>query len=127
MKPLSLKRTQPAQAARIRRHARVRKRVNGTDDRPRLVVFRSLSHIYAQVINDVSRQTLVAASDIEAGLRDKASGKKKADVAGQVGELVAKRAREKGITRVVFDRGGYPFHGRIKALAEAARAGGLDF
>jgi large subunit ribosomal protein L18 len=127
MKPLSLKRTQPAQDARIRRHARVRKRVSGTDDRPRLVVFRSLSHIYAQVINDVSRQTLVAASDIEAGLRDKASGKKKADVAGQVGELVAKRAREKGITRVVFDRGGYPFHGRIKALAEAARAGGLDF
>ena len=127
MKPLTLKRTQLAQAARIRRHARVRKRVNGTDDRPRLVVFRSLSHIYAQVINDVSRQTLVAASDVEAELKDKVTGKKKSDVATQVGDLVAKRAKEKGVTKVVFDRGGYPFHGRIKALAEAARAGGLDF
>ena len=127
MKPLRLKRTAPAQAARIRRHARVRKRVSGTGERPRLTVFRSLSHIYAQVIDDVTRQTLAAASDIEAGLKDKVTGKKKADVATLVGELVAQRAKEKGVSKVVFDRGGFPFHGRIKALAEAARAGGLDF
>jgi large subunit ribosomal protein L18 len=105
----------------------VRKRVSGTPEQPRLCVYRSLSHIYAQVIDDVARQTLAAASDIEAGLKDKASGKKKSDVATLVGELVAPRAKEKGVSRVVFDRGGDPFHGRIKALAEAARAGGLQF
>jgi len=90
-------------------------------------VYRSLSHIYAQVIDDVSRRTLVAASDIEAGLRDQTAGVKKAEVATMVGKLVAQRAKEKGISRVVFDRGGYPFHGRVKALAEAARAAGLEF
>src|SRR5574342_235462 len=106
-----MKKTATPQAARIRRHARVRRRVEGSAEKPRLCVYRSLSHIYAQVIDDVSRVTLVAASD----------------VAKMVGTLVAQRAKQKGISKVVFDRGGYPFHGRIKALAEAARAGGLDF
>ena len=114
-------------AARIRRHTRLRKRVNGTAERPRLAVFRSLSHIYAQVIDDVSRTTLVSASDMEAAVKTKTKGKNKTDVAAMIGELVAERAKDKGVSRVVFDRGGYPFHGRIKALAEAARSGGLEF
>jgi len=114
-------------AARIRRHARVRRKVQGSSEKPRLCVFRSLSHIYAQVIDDVSRTTLASASDVEKDVTSRANGKKKADVATIVGTLVAERAKQKGISRVVFDRGGYPFHGRIKALAEAARAGGLDF
>ncbi|MPZ50940.1 MAG: 50S ribosomal protein L18 [Dehalococcoidia bacterium] len=122
-----MKKTATPQAARIRRHARVRKHVSGTAEKPRLCVYRSLSHIYAQVIDDVSRTTIVAASDLEAAVKEKLSGKKKADVATLVGEAVAQRAKEKGISTVVFDRGGYPFHGRIKALAEAARAGGLEF
>lgn len=122
-----MKSSKTPQAARIRRHARVRKRVNGTTERPRLSVYRSLSHIYAQIIDDVERRTLVFASDLEEGVKGQADGKKKSDVATLVGEAVAQRAKEAGITAVVFDRGGYPFHGRIKALAEAARAGGLQF
>jgi large subunit ribosomal protein L18 len=122
-----MKKSATTRAARIRRHARVRRRVKGSNEKPRLCVFRSLSHIYAQVIDDVSRVTIVSASDIEKDVASKAGGKKKADVATLVGTLVAERARQKGITQVVFDRGGYPFHGRIKALAEAARAGGLSF
>jgi large subunit ribosomal protein L18 len=114
-------------AARIRRHARVRKRVKGTAEKPRLAVFRSLSHIYAQVIDDVAKMTIVAASDVEATLRDKAAKQKKSDVATAIGKLIAERAKSKGVTTVVFDRGGYPFHGRIKALAEAARSEGLRF
>jgi large subunit ribosomal protein L18 len=122
-----MKKSATMRAARIRRHARVRRRVQGSAEKPRLCVFRSLSHIYAQVIDDVSRMTLVAASDMEKDVVSRANGKKKADVATLVGTLVAERAKQKGISRVVFDRGGYPFHGRIKALAEAARAGGLEF
>lgn len=122
-----MKKTATPRAARIRRHARVRKRVSGTPERPRLAVFRSLSHIYAQVIDDTRHVTLAAASDVEPALREQAAGKKKSEVATLVGELVSRRAQEKGVTRVVFDRGGYPFHGRIKALAEAARKGGLSF
>jgi large subunit ribosomal protein L18 len=114
-------------AARIRRHARVRKRVSGTGDKPRLAVFRSLTHIYAQVIDDVARTTIVSASDLEAEVVKQTKGKKKSEAATVVGGIVAKRAKEKGITRVVFDRGGYPFHGRIRALAQAAREGGLEF
>src|SRR3954463_13488982 len=110
-----MKNTATTRAARVRRHARVRKRVSGTQQRPRLAVFRSLSHIYAQVIDDVARVTIVSASDVEAAVKDKGKGKKKADVATMVGDVVAQRAKEKGITKVVFDRGGYPFHGRIKA------------
>ncbi len=122
-----MKRTATPRAARVRRHARVRRRVSGTESKPRLCVFRSLSHIYAQVIDDVARVTVVSASDVEAAVKAQSDGKKKADVASLVGNLVAERAKEKGISQVVFDRGGYPFHGRIKALAEAARAAGLDF
>ena len=122
-----MKGSKTPRAARIRRHARVRKRVSGTPEKPRLCVYRSLSHIYAQVIDDVARQTIAAASDVEAALKSRAGGKKKTDVATLVGDLVAERAKAVGVGLVVFDRGGYPFQGRVKALAEAARAGGLQF
>lgn len=122
-----MKKSATLRAARIRRHARVRKRVKGTGDKPRLTVFRSLTHIYAQVIDDVTRQTIVSASDVEKDLKTKVDGKKKSEVATLVGNLVAERAKEKGVSKVVFDRGGYLYHGRVKALAEAARAGGLEF
>ena len=114
-------------AARVRRHARVRKRVQGTVERPRLSVFRSLSHVYAQVINDVDGRTIVSASDVEKELTKPATGKRKTEVAKLVGEKIAERAVKAGVSQVVFDRGGYPFHGRIKALADAARTGGLKF
>jgi large subunit ribosomal protein L18 len=116
-----------AVAARQRRHERVRGKVKGTASRPRLCVFRSLSHIYAQIIDDVAGRTLAAASDVEKELTASRDGKKKIDVAVAVGDLVAKRARERGVEQVVFDRGGYRFHGRVKALAEAARKAGLRF
>ncbi len=112
---------------RVRRHLRVRKKVSGTPARPRLCVFRSLNHIYAQIIDDVAHETLVSASTVEPAVKE--AGKSGGNAAGakSVGSLIAARASERGITRVVFDRGGYLYHGRIKALAEAARAGGLDF
>lgn len=122
-----MKRTKTPRAARVRRHERLRKKLSGTAERPRLCVFRSLSHIYAQVIDDRAGRTLVAASSLEPELKTRASGKKKSEVAALVGEAIAARAKKEGISRVVFDRGGYLFHGRVKALAEAARAGGLDF
>lgn len=122
-----MKKTATMRAARIRRHTRVRKRVKGTQERPRLSVFRSLSHIYVQVIDDVGRVTIASASDMEADVKAKAEGKKKAEVATIVGNLVADRAKAQGVKKVVFDRGGFPFHGRIKALAEAARENGLEF
>ena len=122
-----MKRMKTAYAARLRRHLRVRKKIHGTEQRPRLSVYRSLSHIYAQVIHDESGQTLAAASDMEASLRGQKNGKRKTDVAKLVGELVATRARERGISQVVFDRGGYQFKGRVKALAAAAREAGLKF
>jgi large subunit ribosomal protein L18 len=109
-----------------KRHQRVRVRVSGTPQQPRLNIFRSLGHIYAQVIDDTIGHTLVAASSLEAEIRA-VSGKKKVDVARLVGELAARRALAKGIAQVVFDRGGYRYHGRVKALAEAARKGGLKF
>jgi large subunit ribosomal protein L18 len=115
-----------AVAARQRRHARVRAKVRGTASRPRLCVFRSLTHIYAQVIDDDAGRTLAAASDLDKTLASR-NGKKKTDLATAVGALVGERAREKGIEQVVFDRGGYRFHGRVKALAEAARKAGLKF
>jgi large subunit ribosomal protein L18 len=114
---------------RIRRHFRLRKRVKGTEERPRLNVFRSNMHIYAQVIDDTVGRTLVVASTTEAGLRkqkDVASGSKVGQ-AQAVGKTVAERALKAGITKVVFDRGGYKYHGRVKALAEAAREAGLNF
>ena len=114
------------QARRIR-HQRVRRKVAGRTDRPRLCVFRSLNHIYAQVIDDQQGQTLATASTIEGELRTTISGKSKSEAAQLVGQLVAERARSKGISQVVFDRGGYRYHGRVKALAEAARRAGLEF
>jgi len=116
-----------ARAARVRRHRRVRRKVVGTPQRLRLCVFRSLNHIYAQVIDDQGGHTLLAASDLEADIRQQANGKRKTEVASLVGQRLAERALEKGIGTVVFDRGGYKFHGRVKALADAARQGGLVF
>lgn len=116
-----------AAAARIRRHRRVRKKVRGTAARPRLCVFRSLSHIYAQVVDDDSGRTLAAASDREAELRSDGKAGTKTAIAGKVGALVGRRSRETGIEQVIFDRGGYKYHGRVKALAEAAREAGLKF
>lgn len=113
--------------ARIRRHRRVRKTISGTSARPRLSVFRSLAEIYAQVIDDEKGVTLVAASSIDHEIRGKVQGLKKVEQARMVGELVAQRAKGKGIDAVVFDRGGFRFDGRVKALADAAREAGLDF
>ena len=113
--------------ARKRRQRRVRAHVSGTADRPRLNVYRSLAHIYAQVIDDVTGATLVSASTVDGELRTEMAGKKKTDQAKAVGQAVAKRALAKGLTKVTFDRGGYRYHGRVKALADGAREGGLEF
>ncbi len=113
--------------ARIRRHLRIRKRVSGTPERPRLCVFKSLSHIYAQVVDDTRGHTLVAASSLEPEIRPLVAGKRKTDQAQIVGQILAKRCLERGIVRVAFDRGGFKYHGRVKALAEAARKEGLQF
>ena len=112
-------------AARTKRHERLRLRLAGTAARPRLAVFRSLNHIYAQVIDDTSGHTLVAASSLEAALKG-ATGTK-TDDAKRVGQLVAERAKAAGIGQVVFDRAGFKYHGRVRSLAEAAREAGLDF
>lgn len=122
-----MKRTKTPYAARLRRHLRVRKKVRGTAQRPRLAVYRSLGHIYAQVIDDDAGHTLAAASDLEATVRSQVNGKRKTEVAKLVGALVAQRARERGVGPVIFDRGGYRFHGRVKALADSAREAGLTF
>ncbi|HZT09307.1 MAG TPA: 50S ribosomal protein L18 [Chloroflexota bacterium] len=114
-----------ARAARRRRHLRVRRRLNGTTARPRLSVFRSASHIYAQIIDDTQGRTLVSASTLDSALRGGAGAK--AERARAVGLALAQRAKAAGVTRVVFDRGGYLYHGRIKALADGAREGGLEF
>ena len=113
--------------ARKRRQRRVRAHVSGTADRPRLNVYRSLAHIYAQVIDDVTGATLVSASTVDTDLRAEVAGKKKAEQAKVVGQAVAKRALARGLTKVTFDRGGYRYHGRIKALADGAREGGVEF
>jgi large subunit ribosomal protein L18 len=113
-------------AARARRHRRIRVSLSGTTARPRLNVYRSLQHIYAQVIDDTSGMTLAAASTNEPTVRGSLSGSK-TDRARAVGKTIAERAKEKGVSAVVFDRGGYLYHGRIKALADAAREGGLEF
>jgi len=120
-----MKGNKTASAARKRRHVRVRKRVSGTPARPRLAVYRSLTHIYAQVIDDVAGRTLVAASSIEKVLQEEKG--KKSERAKAVGAAVARKALDAGVTEVVFDRGGYRYHGRVKALAEAAREAGLRF
>ncbi len=105
----------------------MRRKIVGTSERPRLSVYRSLNHVYAQVIDDSQGRTLASASSLESAVKTQNDDKKKVDVAELVGDLVSERAREKGISQVVFDRGGYKYHGRVKALAEAARKGGLVF
>jgi large subunit ribosomal protein L18 len=120
--------------ARLRRKKRVRKKIFGYPERPRVSVFRSHKHVYAQVINDVEGHTLVALSSLSPEVRTKVEELKskgevkgKVDVARLVGRMLAEKAKEKGITKVVFDRGGYKYHGRVKALAEGLREGGLEF
>lgn len=113
--------------SRARRQRRVRAKLSGTGERPRLNVYRSLMHIYAQVIDDTTGHTLASASTIDAELRAQMAGKKKAEQAKLVGQAVAERAKAQGLTRVVFDRGGYRYHGRVKAVADGAREGGLEF
>ncbi|HEX7165860.1 MAG TPA: 50S ribosomal protein L18 [Acidimicrobiales bacterium] len=117
--------TKDKQVGRARRHYRVRKKVAGTADRPRLAVFRSNKHIVAQVIDDRAGRTLAAASTLEPDLKGGATGNKTA--AQSVGRLVAERAKAAGVTKVVFDRGGFQYHGRVAALADAAREAGLEF
>lgn len=118
---------EPRNKVRIRRHARVRKHVSGTAERPRLSVFRSTSHIYAQLIDDQTHHTLVAASTLDTSVKEAHPHGGNLEAAKAVGKLIAERATEKGIQAVVFDRGGYLYHGRVAALAEAAREAGLEF
>jgi large subunit ribosomal protein L18 len=113
--------------ARLRRHSRVRKYVVGMSERPRLNVFRSLRHIYAQVIDDSQGRTLVSASTVDPQVEAQLQGLTKIEQARVVGKVLAERALSQGIQRVVFDRGGYKYHGRVKALADAVREGGLEF
>ena len=114
-------------AARVKRHYRIRNHVKGTAQRPRLAVFRSNKHIYAQIIDDVAQNTLAAASTMESEIASKVEFTSTVAAAAAVGEAVAKKAIEKGITEVVFDRGGFVYHGKIEALADAAREAGLKF
>lgn len=115
------------QQARKRRHAKVRAKISGSPQKPRLCIFRSLNHIYAQVIDDIAGRTLATASSRDVEVSQKANGKKKTETADMVGTLLAQRALNSGIKKVVFDRGGYQYHGRVKSLADAARKAGLEF
>ena len=112
---------------RIARHQRVRKNVNGSSERPRMSVYRSLNHTYAQVIDDKEGVTLVSASSLEMSVKNNLTDKSKKEIASLVGSLIAERAMDNGLKDVIFDRGGYKYHGRVKAVAEAARKGGLTF
>ena len=114
-------------ANRLQRHKRVRRKITGTTQRPRLCVFRSSNNIYAQIIDDANRVTLTAASSLDAEVKGAVNHGGNKEAAKLVGEMIAKRAIEKGITEVVFDRGGYLYHGRVQVLAEAAREAGLKF
>jgi large subunit ribosomal protein L18 len=125
--PMQRLKVRKALTLRQKRHRRVRAKVSGTPQRPRLNVFRSGKHIYAQVIDDVRGHTLVAAGSAEPAAREQAGDGTKTDKAKIVGRLVAERAQAAGITQVAFDRGGFLYHGRVRALADAAREGGLDF
>ena len=120
-------RDKDARKLRLVRHRRLRQRVSGSSQRPRLSVFRSLKHIYAQVIDDAEGRTLVSASSLETEISPSAADAAKAEVSKLVGSAIAQRALNVGITTVVFDRGGYKYHGRVKVLADAAREGGLVF
>jgi large subunit ribosomal protein L18 len=113
--------------ARVKRHLRVRKKINGTTSRPRLNIFRSSKHMYAQIIDDTNGVTIVAASTLDKDLKDNVSNGGSVEAARKVGTLIAERAKAKGINNVVFDRGGYLYHGRVQALADAARESGLEF
>jgi len=117
----------PKLAARLKRRQRIRRKISGNEARPRLSVFRSARHIYVQIIDDGKGQTLVAASTLSGEIKGKLSGLKKADAAKEVGKLLAAKAREKGISRVVFDRNGFIYHGRVKAVADSCREHGLEF
>ena len=119
--------TNPRDVARLKRKKRIRRKLEGTEVRPRLTVFRSDKHIYAQIINDETGATLVSASTLSPEYREMEAIKGKVSAAKRVGELVASKALEKGIAKVVFDRNGFIYHGRIQALADAARQKGLDF
>ncbi|MBV8296545.1 MAG: 50S ribosomal protein L18 [Acidimicrobiia bacterium] len=119
--------TKQKQMLRLRRHRRVRKHVTGTPERPRLAVFRSNKHISAQVIDDVGGRTLAAASSIEKDLKGVGGNTGNTDAAKKVGRLVSERAKAAGVSKVVFDRGGFLYHGRVAALADAAREAGLEF
>lgn len=112
---------------RLRKHVRVRKKVSGTQERPRMNVFRSLKNIYVQIIDDSTGNTLVSASTLDTALKGKVANSGNKEAAKEVGKLIAVKAIEKGIKQVVFDRGGYIYHGRVKELADAAREAGLDF
>jgi large subunit ribosomal protein L18 len=112
---------------RRRRHYRLRRRVVGTPERPRLAIFRSLKHIYAQVIDDTEAKTLASASTMDGSLKGSLKTGGDIQAAKAVGTLIAERAKEKGVSKVVFDRGGFTYHGRVASLADAAREGGLDF
>jgi large subunit ribosomal protein L18 len=113
--------------ARKKRKVRIRKKISGTSVKPRLCVFKSTNHIYAQLVDDTSGQTITAASSLDKSMKDFKGHKGNADAARAVGEMIGKRAMEKEIQQVVFDRGGYLYHGRVKALADAAREAGLKF
>jgi len=117
----------PRELARLKRKKRIRKNIEGTQERPRLCVFRSDKHIYAQVIQDDQGITLVSASTLSPEYREMEKPAGKVEAAKRVGELIARKAKEKGISKVVFDRSGYIYHGRVQALADAARQAGLDF
>lgn len=119
--------SEKSRLARKRRHQRVRAKVRGTSERPRLNVFRSLTHIYAQIIDDGRGHTLVSASTLDPEVRDKIKGLSKTEQARLVGQVLAQRALARGVRQVVFDRGGYLYHGRVKALADGSREGGLEF
>lgn len=121
------RRVKTREQRRERRHRRVRAKVHGTAERPRLVVHRSINHVEGQVVDDVSGRTLVGLSTLDAGLREKRGEMNKTEASRAAGKALAEKAREQGVTRVVFDRGGYVYHGRVKAFAEGAREGGLDF
>ena len=127
IKPSKLRKSRRLQ--RQRRHTRIRKRMHGTSDRPRLVVYRSLKNIEGQLVDDDARRTLVGLSTLAAELKggEPGEGNRKVEAARAAGKLLAERARDQGVTAVVFDRGGFRYHGRVKAFAEGARAGGLVF
>lgn len=127
--PVKTKKTKTRRSARLRRHARIRKKITGTAERPRLVVYRSLKNVEGQLVDDLAGRTITSASTLAKDLRDfEAEGDhRRQEQAFEAGKLLAERAREEGIEKVVFDRGGYKYHGRVKAFADGAREGGLEF